>query len=219
MSLLATSRPNAAFATLRQLVRPRVAVERCELCRALLGEAHQHLLEPPNRRLVCACDPCAILFENQAGTKYVRVPRRIRVLPDFCLTDAQWDALSIPINMVFFFEDSVANRIVALYPSPAGPTESLLPLDAWNDIAGANPVLREMAPDVEALMANRVARDCDGAAAEYFILPIDECFKLVGLIRRQWKGLSGGTEAWEAIAGFFDGLRQRASRPTAGARA
>ncbi len=217
MRLPETGRPGNAFATLRQFVRARAAVETCELCRTPLAEVHQHLLAPANRRLVCACDPCAILFERQAGTTYVRVPRRIRALPDFCLTDSQWDALSIPINMVFFFEDSVAHRTVALYPSPAGPTESMLPLEAWNEIVDANPVLRDMAPDVEALLANRVRRD--GATAEYFILPIDECLKLVGLIRRQWKGLSGGTEVWQAIGEFFDGLNDRAGRPTAGARA
>ncbi len=31
---------------------------------------------------------------------------------------------------------------------------------------------------------------------ESYILPIDECFRLVGLIRLHWKGLSGGTEVW-----------------------
>ena len=35
-----------------------------------------------------------------------------------------------------------------------------------------------MEPDVEALLINRV-----GPAREYFLAPIDECYRLVGLIR------------------------------------
>jgi hypothetical protein len=38
---------------------------------------------------------------------------------------------------------------------------------------------------------------------------IDECFKLVGLIRSRWQGLSGGTEVWREIAEFFNGLKAR----------
>ena len=89
-------------------------------------------------------------------------------------------------------------------PSPAGPTESLLSLDAWDEIAGQNARLREMHPDVEALLVNRV-----GEKREYFIAPIDECYKLVGLIRSKWHGLSGGTETWQAIDGFFASLKDR----------
>ena len=69
---------------------------------------------------------------------------------------------------------------------------------------------------MEALVANRLGprrhEATDGHAQnEYFILPIDECFKLVGLIRLHWKGLSGGTEVWSELARFFAGLRVRGS--------
>jgi hypothetical protein len=46
--------------------------------------------------------------------------------------------------------------------------------------------------------------------AEYFIAPIDECYRLVGLIRANWKGLSGGSEVWTEIGRFFSDLRSRA---------
>jgi hypothetical protein len=62
-----------------------------------------------------------------------------------------------------------------------------------------------MEPDVEGLLVNRV-----GETREYFIAPIDECFKLVGLIRMHWRGFSGGAQAWGEIGRFFDQLRQRA---------
>ena len=35
--------------------------------------------------------------------------------------------------------------------------------------------------------------------AQYYIVPIDECYRLVGLIRMHWRGLSGGTEVWKEI--------------------
>ena len=44
-------------------------------------------------------------------------------------------------------------------------------------------------------------------------MPIDECYKLVGLIRTHWRGLSGGDEVWDEIARFFDRLA-RAVQPT-----
>ena len=47
--------------------------------------------------------------------------------------------------------------------------------------------------------------------AEYYLLPIDECFKLVGLIRANWRGLSGGAEVWKQIGEFFGGLKTRAT--------
>jgi len=179
------------------------------MCSSALPEDHQHLIEPVKRRLLCVCDACAILFERQ-DTKYRRVPRHIHFLSQFKITDAQWEALLIPIDMAFFFHSTAAGRIVALYPSPAGATESLLALDSWSDLVTTNPVLRGMTPDVEALLVNRVARPGE-KHSECYIVPIDECYKLVGLIRSCWKGFSGGTEVWEEIGRFFDGLRQRAT--------
>lgn len=124
------------------------------------------------------------------------------------MTDAQWDSLMIPIGMAFFFHNTPAGKTVTLYPSPAGATESLLDLESWGDIVADNPVLKEMEPDTEALLVNRVK-----GASEYYIVPIDECYKLVGLIRAYWHGLSGGQEVWEEIKKFFDELNERATKP------
>src|SRR5262249_32440638 len=151
----------------------------------------------------------AILFSSQSGSKYRRVPSRILSLSDFQLTDAQWEALMIPINMAFFFFSEPQHRIVALYPSPAGAMESLLPLDSWQEILSRNQIFTSMKPDVEALLVSRVDRIHRRTNAEYFLVPIDECYRLVGLIRANWRGLSGGAEVWQQIAQFFEGLRQR----------
>ena len=201
--------PNSVVGVLRRFVRPRAsAAERCDLCSAGLPPEHQHLFEPPTRQLFCSCEACSILFGGQTETKYRRVPRRVRYLADFRLADAQWESLLIPIGMAFFFHSSPAGRNVALYPSPAGATESLLDLSAWAAVVEENPVLREMEPDVEALLVNRVR-----GANDYYLAPIDECFKLVGLIRAGWRGLSGGTEVWQGIEGFFSELKGKSREP------
>lgn len=196
------------LAALRRFVRPRAALEQCELCSAEIASEHEHLVEPLSRQLLCACQPCAILFSGQEKTKYKRVPRDVQFLGDFHLTDAQWESLLIPIGMAFFFHCTPTGKVIAIYPSPAGPTESLLDLESWDDIVRDNPVLREMRADVEALLVNRV-----GNTREYYLVPIDECYKLVGLIRANWRGLSGGTEVWQEIARFFNGLKERTGKP------
>jgi hypothetical protein len=211
---------SAGFSSLKQsLSRIRQAAvarepERCELCGLPLPAEHRHMVELATQRLVCACDACALLFAGQTGTKYRRVPRRILLLDNCELSDAQWDSLLIPINMAFFFQSTPRERPVAIYPSPAGPMESLLDLWSWNEVLAANPVLQTMEPDVEALLVNRIGRreQHEATAAEgasYFLVPIDECYKLVGLIRANWRGLSGGQEVWKAIEGFFTSLREK----------
>jgi len=204
-----TAQKDGAFAALRQFVRKRPAVECCEMCSSELPSEHQHLIDPAARKLACACDACAVLFSSQSSAKYKRVPRRIRFLPQFRMTDAQWDGLMIPIEMSFFFKGGASGKVAAFYPGPAGATESLLSLEAWRDIERENPALLEMEPDVEALLANRVGA-ARGVTAQYYVVPIDECYKLVGLIRLHWHGLSGGTEVWREVATFFSSLKARA---------
>jgi Family of unknown function (DUF5947) len=214
----APPRERNAFAALRQFAGKRELVERCEMCSRELAPRHEHLVEPLHRKLVCACDACAILFEGQSGGHYQRVPRRVLFLEDFQLTEAQWEGLMVPIEMVFFFRSTPLGKVIALYPSPAGPTESLLSLDTWADIAERNPILSEMQADVMALLVNRVGHSRGSSPPEYYLVPIDECYKLVGLIRTHWRGLSGGTELWREIARFFSALKS-AALSQVGARA
>jgi hypothetical protein len=61
-----------------------------------------------------------------------------------------------------------------------------------------------MESDVEAFLVDRIA-----SPAEYFLVPIDECYRLTGLIRMHWRGLSGGAEVWKELQQFFDRLRSR----------
>jgi hypothetical protein len=193
------------LAALRRFARPRRPEERCELCGAGLAPEHEHLIEPASRQLFCACTPCAILFSGREATRFRRVPRRVAVLRDFRLSDADWEGLHLPINLAYFTRSTPAGRVLAFYPSPAGAMESLLPLDAWQALEAENRVLLDLEPDVEALLVNRA-----GSARDYYRVPIDECYKLVGLLRVHWQGLSGGTEVWAEIGRYFDQLRARA---------
>src|SRR5271163_3845883 len=208
-----------AFAKLRQIARKRPAVERCEMCSRELFAEHEHMVEPATHKLICACGACAILFDGQSGAKYKRVPRSVLFLQDFQMADSQWESLMVPIEMAFFFHSSPHGKVIALYPSPAGPTESLLSLETWGDIEQANPILREMDADVTALLVNRVGHARGTVKAEYCLVPIDECYKLVGLIRTHWRGLSGGTEVWREIGAFFAALKKRSGFKGEGAHA
>ena len=200
-----------AFLALREFTRKRAAVEHCEMCNRELRVEHEHLIEPVNRKLVCACDACAILFLSQSGAQYKRVPRRVLFLRDFQLSDAQWEGLGLPIEMVFFFRSAPQGRVIALYPSPAGPTESQLSLEMWADLESMNPILPEMEADVSALLVNRVGYVRGTAPAEYYLVPIDECYRLVGLIRTHWRGFSGGVGVWREIDRFFSVLKKKAN--------
>jgi hypothetical protein len=108
----------------------------------------------------------------------------------------------IPIGIAFLFRSSASQKVMALYPSPAGPIESALTLETWSAIEAENPVLRGLEPDVEGLLVYRVAE-----LREHYLIPIDECFKLIGIIRMNWKGLSGGGGVWERVSEFLTGLR------------
>jgi len=210
-SLTPGGRSVTPFATLRRFAvsRHEPVRERCELCSIGLAPEHRHLLETASHKIICSCDACALRFQDVLDGRFKLIPRDARSLPDFHLTDAQWDDLALPIDLAFLFYSTPAKRMMALYPSPAGATESLLPLSAWDSLAADNPALALMEPDVEALLVNRV-----GDRRVYYLAPIDVCFELVGLMRTHWRGLSGGEEVWREIDSFFNRLEARA-RPVA----
>ena len=181
----------------------RVEDEVCELCGAAVAPEHRHLLDLEKRDLLCTCKACSLLFDGAAagGGHYKLVPTRRVSLDELVLDDLTWEQLSIPVDMAFFFRNSREGRVMAYYPSPAGPTESLLGLEAWNELEAANPALAEMADDVEALLVNRA-----NGERRQWIVPIEDCYALVGLIRTRWRGFGGGTEVWEEIDRFFQRL-------------
>ena len=191
----------------RSTVEREAALERCELCGAAIAPAHRHLLDLTKRELMCSCQACSVLFASPAASAghYRLVPDRRLRIDDLELSDLAWEELRLPVEMAFFFRSSAEGRMQAFYPSPMGPTESLLGLEAWAELERANPVLATLEHDVEALLVNRVR-----GARGHWIVPIDECYALVGLIRTRWRGFTGGSEVWEEIGRFFEELDRRA---------
>jgi hypothetical protein len=175
------------------------------LCGAGIFEQHAHVLQRSNRQILCSCDPCAVLFTHREdGRELVRIPREARKLTGFAIGDAEWSSLRLPIDLAFFVRHSADGRTMAYYPSPAGCTESLLPLDAWPEIARGNPAMESMEPDVEALLVDRTR-----GQRRYFIAPIDQCYQLTGVIRKEWRGFSGGEAVWREVDLFFGALEER----------
>jgi hypothetical protein len=187
--------------------RPRPG-ERCDMCGELVPDEHEHVVNIESRSLMCTCRGCWLLFtsDGAGGGKYRAVPDRYVALDELSIAPGSWDELQIPVSVAFFFYSSSVDSVAAFYPSPAGATESLLPLDAWSRLVADNDVLRTMEPDVEALLV-RVEPD----RKEAYLVPIDACYELVGELRRLWKGFDGGTEARDAMNVFFLRLAERST--------
>lgn len=185
------------------MASPPAATATCELCPIGIGEDHRHLLNLDERRIVCVCETC---WSMRSGDPEFRPPgARVLWLEDFVMADETWAAFQIPIGLAFMLRSSVTGAVVAMYPSPAGATESELDLSAWDALRAANPVLDGLEPDAEALIVNRTADP-----PQYAIVPVDQCYRMVGLIKSRWEGITGGRGVDDAIAEFFDGVRARA---------
>lgn len=201
--------------------------EQCEMCAVPIGEEHSHVVNLTERDLLCTCRACYLLFDRQgaAGGKYRAVPERYRYEPDFAISAAQWDELQIPVGLAFFFYNSTLEQTVSFYPSPAGATESLLPLQTWEDVMTTNGDAVHTEPDVEALLLRRItgppgdggdgspdSAGNGGVRFECYLVPIDACYELVGRVRKHWRGFHGGEEVWQEIEDFFGRLQEH-SRP------
>ena len=174
----------------------------CDLCAAEIPEDHRHVADLHSRRLACSCRPCAILFEASRGGRWRTVPERVARCPEVPLGDDAWTALGIPVDLAFFLRTGEDDRIVGFYPGPSGATEAAL--EGGSGLDGLHAALRGIEPDVEALLVNR-----SRGARECWIVPVDRCYALVGLIRSHWTGLGGGSEVWTRIGAFFEGLEAR----------
>lgn len=181
--------------------------ERCELCGQAVPDRHRHLVETELRALACACQACAMLFDRAApgGGRYRTVPDRYLVDPDHRIDDGAWEQLQIPVSTAFFFRNAALERLIALYPSPAGATESELDPQTWEAVLGTSLLAARLEPDVEALLLRR-----EPGRTECFLVPIDICYELVGRMRLHWQGFDGGAEARADLAAFFDRVAARA---------
>ncbi len=196
--------------TLAQAGRPSrnargsaAAAERCDICRATIPDDHRHMLHLVERRIVCTCEACWALYSGEP--EYRPTGMRTIWLDEFECPEETWAAFQIPIGLAFFMRSTVTETVVAFYPSPAGATESELTLEAWDALVAGNPVLEQLESDAEALVVNRMSDP-----AQYAIVPIDQCYALVGLIKSRWEGISGGSAIEEAVPQFFTSIRRHA---------
>ena len=183
--------------------------ERCDLCSATIPADHRHMLHVDDRVIVCTCETCRALFAGDGP--YRPTGTRTLWLDDLDLPDELWASFRIPIGLAFFFRSRNGGSdgtggIVAFYPSPAGTTECELDLRAWDALVAANPLLDGLEPDAEALIVNRL-----GGARQHAIVPIDECYRLVGIVRVTWEGISGGSGIEAAVAEFFAETERRST--------
>ncbi len=184
---------------IRRGVQDPGRLERCDMCACPIPGRHQHALDTRQTGLMCLCRPCALLFERDAASQghYLLVPgRRLR------LDGPPPSALGVPVGLAYFVRHS-GGGVVAHYPSPAGSATFAIDADAWQSQLMACPPLASLAPEVEALLVNTVR-----GAEERWIVPIDDCFRLIALVGREWTGLSGGSRVWPQVAAFFAELKE-----------
>jgi Family of unknown function (DUF5947) len=209
---VASRRRAGLVSGLRGLARPAsrtqppqsADTEACDLCGIGIPEDHRHLLALSERRIVCACEACWAMRSGEGD--YRPTGNRTVWLPGLDIPDDLWASFQIPIGLAFFMESTVTACVVAMYPSPAGATESELHFDTWSRMRELNPVLDGLEPDIEGLIANRLSDPPD-----YVIAPIDRCYELTGTIKAHWEGISGGSAVQGAVERFFEQLRAKAT--------
>jgi hypothetical protein len=205
----AQAQPGAALMAHREPAagRPKPPAEACELCHAEIPAEHGHIADLGLSTLKCACRACYLLFTSSqaGGGRYRAVPDRYLSDPARPMSAAEWDELQIPVGLAFFLRDSRLGQVAGFYPSPAGVTECRLDLAAWDRLAAGHPLLSSMEADVEAALICR-----NGDQVEHFVVPVDACYELAGLMRLHWRGFDGGEEARRSIAEFLDRVRSRA---------
>jgi Family of unknown function (DUF5947) len=180
---------------------PQPLEANCDLCGTSMPEEHRHLLQLEERSIVCVCESCWALRSGDA--EYRPTGSRVLWLEDLELPDQLWARFRIPIGLAFFLR--TGGGVVAFYPSPAGATESELDLGVWDELVALNPVLDELEPEAETLIVDRL-----GGERRAAIAPTDEAYRLVGLVKASWQGISGGPRVGDAVDGFFGELRGRA---------
>lgn len=187
----------------RAAARPGRVEERCELCGAPVAEGHRHAVDTETHEVLCLCRACSVVFNREEASQghYRLIPqRRIRV-PE--LSPA---SLGVPVGLAFFVVQRDGS-VLAHYPSPAGATRWEVDPQAWAEATGGCAALGDVAPEVEALLVN-TAR----GRSESWLVPIDDCYRLVAVVRELWQGLSGGDRVWPEIERFFEELRRRDRR-------
>lgn len=192
----------ASLRALRRFVRPR-GDHRCELCRGSIAPdpGHRHLLEVERDRTLCVCEPCALLFDAPSSGRYRAVPRTLTALPELVLSEADWQALGVPVRLAFFVRDDEREEGGrAVYPSALGGFSARLGPEAFALLEEKCPRVGALMPRVEALLVSSSPE-----RERAYLAPIDVCYRLLGVLRA-----SAGAPS--AVGRFFEELDERARR-------
>ncbi|MGW3960965.1 DUF5947 family protein [Amycolatopsis sp. NPDC005003] len=174
--------------------------ERCELCRTPVAARHCHVVDTGRGVLLCSCRACFLLC---TGTRYRAVPERYLWDPLRPIARLDWRRLGIPARFAFFVP--CGTGVTAFQPGPAGATETALPPGLWAELSAGHPLLATAEPDVEAIVFR--GREC---GTDCFLVPVDVCYRLAGVVRRYWTGCDGGAELAERVGELFAEIEQRA---------
>jgi hypothetical protein len=188
----------ASLRALRRFSARRKVALGCNLCGAEIAPdpEHRHLLETASDRVLCACAACAALFGEDALGRYRALPRDVRALREVSLSEADWQALGVPIRLAFFVrDDERAAGGRAVYPSAAGPVSTSLAPEAFALLESRGAPVSMLLPRVEALLVHSSL-----AGVRAYRVPVDAGYRLVGLLR----SASNGGSALERFFGELD---------------
>ena len=178
---------------------PAEDTERCDLCGLAVPAGHRHVVDLQQADLLCACRACALLFTREAaGRGHYRLVPETRSR----LSGLSPKELGVPVGLVFLVRHA-DGTVTANYPSPMGATRHDIDPALWTALQQRCPELADMAAEVQAVLLH-TAR----GAEDHWLVPIDDCYRLVALIRQEWRVLSGGGTVWPAIREFFARLAQ-----------
>lgn len=151
-------------------VRPH---PRCEVCGGERRDAHGHVADVDDRRLLCVCDACRLLLEGQDRGRLRPVPvdatRHVVAEP---AVPGWWADLDLPVGFVFLLRSGSGGDLVAAYPGPAGVVESDRPVgDVPDDLWPAC--------DTEALLVL-----ASNGRFDAWLVPVTVAYAIAGRLRQ-----------------------------------
>ncbi|MBB2941033.1 hypothetical protein FB565_000737 [Actinoplanes lutulentus] len=179
----------------RQIPRQRRA-PRCGVCATRTSTGGLHLVDLAQRSLVRGCADC-----HQNPGELRPVPDRYLELPGEVTAQETWDDLHVPAGLAFVWRAD--DRLLVCGPAPDRAVEHDLPVTVWERMIKRHPAFATLRPGVEALIIRR---------AGAFLVPIDACYELAGLLRTSWRGFDGARDTRGSLTMFFAKLSANATK-------
>lgn len=190
----------SAVQALRRFREASTDATRCAFCGMAVESAHPHRLDPEGWQVICACNACD--RDRADEPRLRRVGHRVEKIEDPRVGERMLMVVDVPVGLAFFTRTRRAANV--FYPAPTGTAEARIDVETWAALEAELPEVARLEPEVEAIVVSLSPR-------RTFVVPIDECFRLAGMLRSAWVGWSGGAEARSAIEDFFATLETRAN--------